>query len=738
MSEPVTAEQAPRDGWRHLLVMLAMVAVGFLAQPDPAAAQVQTYDYTGPAFSIPDCETLYSTSPPCTNGSITASFTLTGVTDNFTGTIPISQVSAWSMTASGVGSMSDGSSGVTLTGGVGFGFTNGQILSWGPSGQISPSGAFFEIETTSTHDYGYNYAGAGIGFIGIGYVLDNPPTGHWSNPKSFGIACARQSSGAVPCGEPIDLGSGNVFDQVTDYETAGQNKLSLIRYYNSLETTGTYATGMGVGWRTNYDRYLHIINPAAIVGVVAERPDGQQVSFTSNSGTYTPDSDVDLKLTVSGTTWTLTDQNDNSEIYFTSGSEGVLQSITQRNKYTQALTRSHGQIAYVSDSYSRKLTFGYSSGLLTTVSTPEFTSGLTYSYVNFSSTGTNLLQTVTYATSPSTHQTYLYENTSFPYALTGITDENGNRYATWGYDGTGRGILSELAGAVNYTSVSYDDTTGNRIVKGPLGIVETYKFTPLQGVPKVTEIDRAANSPVAAASETFAYDSNGYRSSLTDWNGNNTSWTNNSHGLPTQITYASATTNKQTTNITYDFWWPHLKHTVSSNALLEGFTYSSSGNLLTDKLTDKSSQNVPYTTNGQTRTTTYTYPCSFPARTLRRKPPSPIRAGRSPARPTRFLTSGPSTTPRRAAGRRRFQTRTAFKRNSPTRQSANGRHRALWSLRRAISPPPSPTTAPGISQKPPCPTILIWPTATITRTARPRSQTFWERARRSPTTAPGT
>ena len=51
--------------------------------------------------------------------------------------------------------------------------------------------------------------------------------------------------GAASCGEPIDLGSGNVFDQVTDYETAGQNKLSLIRYYNSMATTGTYATGMG-------------------------------------------------------------------------------------------------------------------------------------------------------------------------------------------------------------------------------------------------------------------------------------------------------------------------------------------------------------------------------------------------------------------------------------------------------------------------------------------------------------
>ena len=53
MSAPVTAEQPPRDGWRHLLVMLAMMAVGFLAQPDPAAAQVQAYYFQGPAFD--DC-----------------------------------------------------------------------------------------------------------------------------------------------------------------------------------------------------------------------------------------------------------------------------------------------------------------------------------------------------------------------------------------------------------------------------------------------------------------------------------------------------------------------------------------------------------------------------------------------------------------------------------------------------------------------------------------------------------
>ena len=189
---------------------------------------------------------------------------------------------------------------------------------------------------------------------------------------------------------------------------------------------------------------------------------------------------------------------------------------------------------------------------------------------------------------------------------------------------------------MNYTSVYYNDTNGNRVVKGPLGIVETYKFSTSQGVPKVTEIDRAANGTVASASETFAYDTNGYLKKKVDWNGDITQWTNNSRGLPTQIIYASSSTNAQTTDITYDFWWPHLRHTVATQGLTEGFTYDSSGNMLTDKWTDTA-------TPSNTRTWTYTYngtgqllTAQSPRSDLTASRPTAIRAGRSPASPTRF------------------------------------------------------------------------------------------------------
>ena len=43
-------------------------------------------------------------------------------------------------------------------------------------------------------------------------------------------------------------------------------------------------------------------------------------------------------------------------------------------------------------------------------------------------------------------------------------------------------------------------------------------------MPKVSGIDRAANGTVAAASETFTYDLNGYLASKTDWKGVTTNY----------------------------------------------------------------------------------------------------------------------------------------------------------------------------------------------------------------------
>jgi YD repeat-containing protein len=373
------------------------------------------------------------------------------------------------------------------------------------------------------------------------------------------------------------------------------------------------ASGLSSNWRTTYDRNLEFLSATS---VVAERPDGQRLTFTLTGSIWQPDTDVDYTLTNSGNEWTLTDPNDTVETYSTAivlpelsvTNYAGLTSIRTRNGYTRTLNYNGFQLASVTDSYNRTLSFTYASGFLQTVTTPD---GLEISYqynqAALPSGSGNRLIKVSYSTVPATSQTYLYENAVLPWALTGIIDQNGNRYATWTYDASARELSSQHGTGANLVTITYDDTTGNRTLTGPLGSSDLYKFTYLQGIPKLTEVDRAATATTAAATELFTYDANGYLASQTDWNGNQTTYVNDVHGQPTSINEAVRTAVARTTTITYDTTFVHLPDTIATPGLTTGFTYDASGNPLTTTLTDTTTTTVPYSTNGQTRTWTNTW-----------------------------------------------------------------------------------------------------------------------------------
>jgi RHS repeat-associated protein len=406
-------------------------------------------------------------------------------------------------------------------------------------------------------------------------------------------------------GDPIRLGIGNLFEKVTDYTTAGANALEFTRYYNSLGDSNTHAAALGGDWRSTYDRYLRI---GAVI--TAERPDGQELIFTMNGGTaWTSDSDVDFLLVPlglpSGSVLTLTNSDDSVETY---SQTGVLTSIQQRDGYTQTMQyNGYGQLISVIDSFGRGISFTYEGYRLQSVTTP---SGLVLTY-GYNSSGAipgvlDRLASVTYSTAPPTSQTYIYENPNLPFALTGIIDENGNRFATFTYDSSGRATSSQHARGADLTTVSYNDTDGSRTVTNVLGLVTVYKFTTLQGVPKVTEIDRLATASVPAATRTQTYDANGYLARISDWNTNLTIATNDYRGLPLAINQAVGTA--QARIITNAFLSNfHLPLQNAGPRELLNFTYDSNGNMLTLTERDTSTGMVPYSTAGQTRTWTYTY-----------------------------------------------------------------------------------------------------------------------------------
>jgi RHS repeat-associated protein len=413
-----------------------------------------------------------------------------------------------------------------------------------------------------------------------------------------------------------DVSTGNMIQPTTDYETAGPNKLSLIRYYNS------YSPALRIGssiytyvfkapnFTTNYDLGLQFNTGGT--QATAIRADGQQLTFKLVSGVWTPDTDVDMVLVnTSGSTWTLTTHDDTVETYNVSSGTGVLTSIKARNGYTQTIAlNGNNQVSTVTDSYGRQLTFNYTAGYLTSVNTPD---SLVLSY-SYSSSGINpgvndRIAAVSYNTSPITSVQYNYANSSFPFNITSVTDENSNTWQTYTFDSYGRCTSAQdgTGTNANLTTFTYNDAAGTVTIQNALGQKVTNTFGALQGVDKLLTSARTATTHVAAASESFTYDSNGYVATAKDWNGNTTAYTNNAHGDPTTIVEASGTSIARTTTIAYDPTWVHLPDTITTTGLTTGFTYDTSGNPLTQTLTDTTTQSIPYSTNGQTRTTNFTW-----------------------------------------------------------------------------------------------------------------------------------
>jgi RHS repeat-associated protein len=418
--------------------------------------------------------------------------------------------------------------------------------------------------------------------------------------KSDGCLCC-QSSPAVA--DPIRLAIGNLFEEVTDFATAGINPLEFSRSYNSVADTNSVAVTFGRNWRSTYDRYLRI----SAGSVVAERADGQELIFSSNGANWVSDSDTDLQLLQTGSVWTLTGTDDTIEVYTGSVREALLLSIQMRDGYMQTMAyNGSGQLLSVTDSFNRQLQFTYQNNFLQTVTAPN---GLVISY-GYGSSGTapgvlDRLESVTYSTSPQTSQTYLYENPALPFALTGVIDENGSRFSTWTYDSSGRATSSQHGNGADLTSIAYNDD-GSRNVTNALGLTIVYKFVVLQGVPKVVEMDRLATASVPAATIAYNYDTNGYVVSISDWKTNVTGTLNDTHDQPLILNEAVGTSLARTTFSTYltNF---HLPTIIVAPRETSTFTYDANGNPQTHTDSDTTDGTQPYSTYGQTRFWTNTF-----------------------------------------------------------------------------------------------------------------------------------
>ncbi|MFC4311446.1 RHS repeat-associated core domain-containing protein [Steroidobacter flavus] len=451
------------------------------------------------------------------------------------------------------------------------------------------------------------------------------------------------SEGCTTTKNPINIAVGNKIKSELDYKAGGNSPLTFGRFYNSLPlnnpASGHYkgisaspSTSMagysgaaaepsessthysvvglglvGAGWRHTYQRAIVPSSGTLLTSAFAYRQDGRVLTFTKMAGVWYGQRDFRERLEEvvdSGGVqigWLFTSSADAKETYSLAGR---LLSIRSRSGVTETLSYDTcNRLSSVVDSFGNAISFGYVDSCAAAAPAHRIASvtvpgGGAYLYAYDAD---DRLTSVTYPDGNS--RQYHYENSSFRGALTGITDEAGQRYATYGYDSVGRANLSELANGVERVSLTYPGTTigfSNATLTTALGASINYSFAIEQGVSKLgTQSAYCQDCPANAKQMT--YDANGNVATRKDFNNIVTTRTFDlTRNLETSRTEASSTPRART--ITTQ-WHPtyRLQTQVDEPGRRTQFTHDADGNVLTRTIVDLTS------TPNISRTWTYTY-----------------------------------------------------------------------------------------------------------------------------------
>ncbi len=335
----------------------------------------------------------------------------------------------------------------------------------------------------------------------------------------------------VSCGNPINPATGNKFQKEVDFEVPGSPLLSFVRYYNST-TAAAGGSVLGTRWRHSFE---YVLEKQVDGTIRLHRPDASVKTFAPGRvADLDEEGFLDLRLDTAGNAigWTYDNRAGQVESYDTAGR--ILRiDFTQGGFLVFAYAANSILPSAVTDHFGRTLTFVYSGAKLTSVTGPD---GVVYA---FAYNGGGRLSSVNKGGS-GTRQ-YLYDegsltSTSVYGYLTGIVDEAGKRFASFGYDNRGRAVLTTHAGAAERYLLVYnaDDSV---VVTTPSGAAQTLTFSRILGVNRlVSSVTRCASATCTAELGVVnAYDANGNITAVTKTDGTMSCIAYNERNLPTRV-----------------------------------------------------------------------------------------------------------------------------------------------------------------------------------------------------------
>ena len=402
------------------------------------------------------------------------------------------------------------------------------------------------------------------------------------------------------CGvsDPISHGTGGKFHVETDYVGTGVFPITFKRYYNSPlgDPLGDSPSFLAHGWRHSYDgRLFPIAGGSGISTVYAIRPDGKWIRFQADPfGQWQPAVPLALRLIArmgiggSITGWSLVDLDDTTENYTV---DGLLSEIRDRHGNAQRLTYdASGTLIGIDDDFGRSVTLSYGPdprlGVMLTNLAFSTGESISYGRHNGSDPATDpSYDTVTYQ--DLTSRRYIYDESgrnpapnTYRWALTGIVDENGSRYASFAYDTDSRAIAGVVGDGLVPHSISYQPA-GIRIVTDPLGTQRTYQFQSNAGRILQGQLSQPCSSGCGNSSAT-TYDATGNPQSSIDFSGNRTNYVyDTTRNLETQrtegLTFSGAATPQSRTISTQWHGNFRLPAVVAEPLRITSYVYNGDG-----------------------------------------------------------------------------------------------------------------------------------------------------------------
>jgi RHS repeat-associated protein len=391
----------------------------------------------------------------------------------------------------------------------------------------------------------------GTGATSIGWFFENlgrieAATGHFEILKPIAAEQSTQYGGpenpSAPgqphptCGDPVSCATGNFSETQTDFAVGGRGVgLALTRTYNS-QAAAAGSTGIfGPGWSSSFSDHL-VVNKTSKITTLYQA-NGSTVPFTEEAGGAfkAPAWTQDTLSGTEGTGYTLTLASQVK--YKFAGAGGRLESVTDRDGNATTLTyNGSSQLTTITDPTSRTIKLAYNGeGLVESAEDPM------KHVVKYTYEGGNL-RNVTQPAEAGLRWQFKYDGS---HELTELTDGRGGK-TTNEYNGSHQVTLQKDP-AGHELSFEYE-AFHTKITNKTTGSVTDEHFTSNDEPFAITR----GFGTTSATTESFAYNTGGYVTSVTDGDEHTTKYGYSGANDRTSMVDPNNNETKWTYNSTHD------------------------------------------------------------------------------------------------------------------------------------------------------------------------------------------